>query len=190
VASAFQQTLGIIQLTLKRENIYKDITISVASLLEIARQYTFNDISNNCSFILSEIIQSNNLTDKLKLRKETNDKKIPKPLNKIIIELDKLYSNLYDINLFIYKSDKYSTIIEIQYFPRSSLNKDYQEMSSATETMLHCKVSIPPYASDTKEKFDINWELGTFNHKWKMMLWRLKMFISLKQYAGKTQTDR
>jgi len=41
--------------------------------------------------------------------------------------------------------------------------------------MLHCKVPIPQYADQTKEKFNINWQLGTLDSKWKMFWWKQKM---------------
>lgn len=47
--------------------------------------------------------------------------------------------------------------------------------------MLLCKVPIPYYADQTKEKFNINWQLGTFDHKWKMFWWKLEMKKELKR---------
>ena len=161
--------------TMKKESIYKDISDAVQSLLKLARDSSYNYISDNCKFIISEIKHSDkNFFEQNKIRKTVNDKKTPKPLIDIIGELETLYANLYDVNLYVYKANKYSTIIEIQYFPRSSLEIEYQKTSAKKETMLHCKVAIPAYASDTKEKFDINWQLGTINHKWKMFWWQRK----------------
>ena len=37
-------------------------------------------------------------------------------------------------------------------------NPDFQKKVLNIPPMLHCKVSIPPWISDKKEKFDINWE--------------------------------
>ena len=139
----------------------------------MARDSSFNNISDNCKFIISEIKHSDkNFFEQNKIRKTENEKKTPKPITDIIVELATLYSNLYDVNLYVYKADKNSTLIEIQYFSRSSLDIEYQKKSATQETMLHCKVAIPPYASDNKEKFDINWQLGTLNHKWKMFWWK------------------
>ena len=160
---------------MKKESIYKEISDAVQSLLKLARDSSFNDISDNCKFIISEIKHSNkSFFEQNKIRKSINDKMTPKPLTNIIDELDTLYANLYDVNLYIYKASKYSTIIEIQYFPRSSLDIEYQKTSATQETMFHCKVAIPAYASDNKEKFDINWQFGTINHKWKMFWWQRK----------------
>lgn len=158
---------------MKKENLYKDISDVVQNLLKMARDSSFNSISDNCKFIISEIKHSNkNIFEQDKIRKIDNDKKIPKSLNDIIVELEKLYENLYDVNLYVYKANKYLTIIEIQYFPRSSLDLEYQKIAATQETMLHCKVAVPSYAYDNKQKFDINWQLGTINHRWKMFWWQ------------------
>lgn len=160
---------------MKKESIYKEILEAVQSLLKLARESSYNKISDNCKFIISEIKHSDeNFFERNKIRKTVNNKKTPKPLIDIIAELENLYSNLYDVNLYVYKANKNLTIIEIQYFPSTSLDIEYQKTIATKETMLHCKIAIPPYASDNKEKFDINWQLGTLNHKWKMFWWKRK----------------
>ncbi len=171
---------------MKKENLYKEISDAVQSLLKMARESSFNNISDNCKFIISEIKHSDkNYFEQNKIRKKDNDKKTPKPLTDTIVELETMYENLYDVNLYVYKADSHSTIIEIQYFPRSSHDIDYQKISATQETMLHCKVAVPAYASDNKEKFDINWQLGTLNHKWKMFWWQRKTKKYLKSRGVK-----
>lgn len=166
---------------MKKENLYREISDAVQSLLKMARESSFNNISDNCKFIISEIKHSDkNFFEQNKIRKTDNNKKTPKPLADTIIELETIYANLYDVNLYVYKSNRHSTIIEIQYFPRSSHDLEYQIKSTTQETMLHCKVAIPAYASDNKEKFDINWQLGSVNHKWKMFWWLRKTKKILK----------
>ncbi len=160
---------------MKKENLYKEIWDAVQSLLKMARESSFNKISDNCKFIISKIKHSDkNFFEQNKIRKIDNDKKTPKPLTDTIVELEIIYANLYDVNLYVYKAESHSTIIEIQYFPRSLHDVEYQRISATQETMLHCKVAVPPYASDNKEKFDINWQLGTLNHTWKMFWWQRK----------------
>jgi hypothetical protein len=169
---------------MKKENINKDISDATNGLLKMARDSSFNNISDNCSFIISEIKHSDkNFFEQTKIRKADNDEKTPKSLADIVAELEKLYPNLYDVNLYVYKADKDSTIIEIQYFPRSSHDIEYQKISATQETMLHCKVALPSYARETKEKFDINWEHGTLNHKWKMFWWRQKTKRYLRKHS-------
>ncbi len=144
----------------------------------MALDASFNAISHNCTFILSEIKNTGLSTRKQnKIRKAENKTKIPKPLTEVVSELERMYEDLYDVNLQVYKAEKDSTIIEVRYFLRSSLEEEYRLKTMTTETMLHCKVSIPPYASDTKERFDINWELGTPHHKWKMFWLILRSVI-------------
>ncbi|MBI1838290.1 MAG: hypothetical protein HYR91_13595 [Flavobacteriia bacterium] len=141
----------------------------------MARNLTFNKISDNCFYIISEIKNSDKKNIELnKCHIKENQSKIPKPLSKIIYDLEELYPNFYDVNLYIYKAKKNATIIEIKYYSRLSLDEDYRQKTKEQETMLHCKITTPIYHSDTNEKFDINWELGTLNHKWKLFWWRRK----------------
>jgi hypothetical protein len=160
---------------MKKENLYNEISKAVESLLNLARDISFNSISDNCLFIISEIKHHNkNSFEQNKIRKAANDKKTPKSLNEIIIELEELYPNLYDINLYIYKAEKNSTIIEICYFARSSLKVDYQKISETRETMLHLKIDIPPYLTEKSNKFDINWQLRPFYTNWKLFWWKIR----------------
>lgn len=161
---------------MKKENIYKDLSEATKSLLDMARDLSFNDISDNCLYIISEIKDNdNNLLDRRKIRIKENSLKTPKPLADILPDLQALYPNFYDVNLYVYKADRQLTIIEIQYYPRSSLDVEYRQQVQSRETMLHCKVANPQYYSDKKEKFDINWEFEPFNHKWKLFWYRRKM---------------
>lgn len=172
--------------TMKKESLHKEIANAVQSLLQLARDASFNTISDNCNYILSEIKNGDkNFFDQNKIRKTENDKKTPKPLTDIIVELESLYPNLYDVNLYVYKAGKNSTLIEISYFPRSSLNADYQKNTATREPMLHCKVAIPVYASENREQFDINWQHDTINHKWNMFWWRRKIKKQLKSRERK-----
>lgn len=179
---------------MKKENLYCDISEATRSLLNMARQSSFNKISDNCSFILSKCQStSHNSFDRSKIRKVENEEKIPKALHDVIPDLERKYHDLYDVNLFIYRSKKDSTIIEIEYYPRSFHTIEYQEKSASQETMLHSKVCIPPYAYQANEKFeiaepnkkfDINWQLGTLNHRWKMFCWKRKMHNLLAKRQG------
>lgn len=176
---------------MKKENLHKEISGAVRSLVNMARESTFNKISDNCMYILSEIKNSEkNFFEQNKIRKIENNKKTPKHFADIIKDLENLYADLYDVNLYIYKTNKNSTIIEIQYFTRSSLNIQYQKISDPKETMLHCKIPLPPYVSTNKEKFDINWQLGTLNHKWKMFWWQQKANKIIMQRVFRVKANR
>ena len=165
---------------MKRENIYKDIEGATKKLLEISKELSFNNISDNCSFIISEIKGSfSPVKNYYQIRKVENDKKTPKSLQGIVNDIEKIYDDLYDVNLYIYKAKRDATIVEVQYFLRSSLDIEYQKDNANQETMLHCKVSLPVYvATDRNQKFDINWELGTLDHKWRMFWFKLRNYCS------------
>ena len=165
---------------MKKENLDNEISNSVQALLKLAREKSFNTISDNCKYILSEIIPSDKSSfEQNTIRKILNDKKEPLSFPEIIRQVEVLYSDLYDINIYIYKARKNLTIVEIQYFSRSTLDKEYQKQLSSYETMLHCKIDLPPYASNNEIRFDINWQLGTFHHKWNMFWWKIKIKINI-----------
>jgi hypothetical protein len=166
---------------MKRENIHKDIAGAVTTLLQMARESCYNKIPDNCSFIISEIKHTEeNFHEQRKKRKIENDKKTPKSLDEMVFILEQLYPNLHDVNLYIYKADKKSTIIEIQYYPRTSLDIEYQKEIEGQASMLHCKIANPPYSKKEK-KFDINWEHETLNHKWKMFWWNREVRQRLRK---------
>jgi hypothetical protein len=82
--------------------------------------------------------------------------------------LQNLYDNLYDINVHIYRADKHLTVVDIRYYPKSSLDLDYRQKVVHNPPMLHCKVAQPPWLTDKNEKFDINWEHKQWLIKWKL----------------------
>lgn len=137
----------------------------------MARNSCWNKISDNTSYIISEI--KNDISNRTE-RKKTNDKKKPKILGKITTELKALYENLYDINLYIYKCNKDKTIIEIQYYPKSSLESDFYETVKNNDPMLHCKIRLPNYRRNDTDKFDANWELGGIRHEWNSFLGKIR----------------
>jgi hypothetical protein len=146
----------------------EEIEKAIPILLNMARDLSWNKISDNCQFILSEIINSDTTGHEERDRRlEENKKKTSVAFSEIMPMLRHLYDNLYDINLHIYKSSKKLTIIDIRYYRKSSLDEDYRQKIINDPPMLHCKVSLPPWLSDKKEKFNINWE---HNRRW--ILWK------------------
>ncbi len=144
-------------------------------LIELAQNSCWNDFSNSYSYILSEIINDEkNFFKKRIEREKLNSKKRPLSLKQAREELDKLYLNLYDVNFYVYKATKNKTIIEIQYYLKSSLDKDYYEKVKENEPMLHCKVATPFYLRKKDDKFDINWELLGLRYNWNIFLHRLR----------------
>jgi hypothetical protein len=177
-----------------KESLPEQIGDATTSLLKLARESCWNNISDNCRFILSEIKEDSSVKNFIELRglrKTINDKKHPEPLDNILPRLLSIYANLHDINLYIYRSSKNLTIIEIAYYLKSSLEPDYQKTITNDPPMLHCKVAIPIYSTDSefkfdysaasKRKFDINWEHQTFfYHRWQIFWYRFKYRLSFK----------
>ena len=141
------------------ETLEKEIREVIPRLFETARSLTRNKICDNYKFILTEIKDtSENFHEQRRLNKQVNDKKVPMSLTEFIPTLKELYNNFYDINLHIYNATSNITIIDFRYYPKSSLNQDFIAKVLDNPPMLHCKVAYPPWLSDKKEKFDINWE--------------------------------
>ena len=157
------------------ESLPIDLAQMVPQLLRMARELTWNTISDNCRFILTEI--PNTPLDFHALRtyyKRQNEAKRPVFLESLVPVLQQLYPNLHDINLYIYKSTPQLTVIDIRYYPRTSLTEAYRQQVAANPPMLHAKVAHPPWlALATKTtKFDINWERRLVWARWKMFwLW-------------------
>jgi hypothetical protein len=153
---------------LSKTNIKDQLNDATSALLEQARRICWNKISDNTCFLLSEIIHDGkNDFDRRHYRKLNNDQKTPKSLNEITFEIENIFENLYDVNLYIYRSQKHQTIIEIQYYPKSTLDSEFREKVECAEPMLHCKIDLPMYAQDNDQKFDVNWPLGGTKHRWK-----------------------
>lgn len=166
-----------------KENLRNDIANATEKLLDMARDHSWNTISNNCLYIISEIKYSNekNLFEQRKTRKKVNRNKKPQPLQLVASELESIYEKLYDVNLYAFQSTSKQTVVEVQYCLKSSLDTDYLEKVKDNEPMLHCKVAIPPYLNDNKSKFDINWELGGLRHEWNTYWWRIRTKRELRK---------
>jgi hypothetical protein len=134
---------------------------AVPQLLKLARALTWNDISDNYLFILSEITdEPANSYQRRQLTKRLNDVKQPLPLVALAPALHQLHGNLHDINLYIYRATTELTVVDIRYYPRSSLSLTYQAQVAHQPPMLHVKVATPPWLAlvEPPPKFDINWE--------------------------------
>ena len=154
----------------------KDIDEMIPKLLDLARKQASNKIPDSCKFILTEIKDGqDNFHIQRRLLKKENDKKVPVTLQELMPSLDRLYDNLYDINLYIYRVSKHFTTIDIRYYPKSSLEEDYRQKVLLNPPMLHCKVAIPPWLQDKKEKFDINWEHKEWLNRLKILWMRLML---------------
>ena len=133
------------------------MNIAIENLFLIAKNLTLNSYSKNYRFILSQINNTElNIFETRKSEVEENNKKEPihydEALDKVLI----MYDEIYDINLFIYKSTENETIINIKYFLKSSLDYEYQKTVKGNKPMLHSKIDLPMNYQENK-KFDINW---------------------------------
>jgi hypothetical protein len=133
-----------------------DIGNMVSRLMEIAGEFTFNTYAKDKLFILSEI---KNDHPSSKIVYEENEGKIPQLLSAQVRTLLIMFDDLYDINLYIHKTTSLSTIIDIRYYCKSSLDPAYRKTVIHNSPILHCKIPLPP---DYKEgvKFDIHWPNG------------------------------
>lgn len=153
-----------------------EIKEAIPRLFEMARSLTRNKISDNYKLILTEIKDcSENFHEQRKINKLVNDEKVPMTLTELMPTLQKLYNNFYDINLHIYKATRNITIIDFRYYPKSSLDQDFRVKVSNNTPMLHCKVTQPPWLSDKKETFDINWEHYEGLNKLRLLWLKLKL---------------
>lgn len=167
---------------MKKAELEKKISDATSSLIDMATDMCWNKISRNCEYIMSKIDESIgiNSAERAKIQKKVNEKKTPKLLKVIVVELKEMYENLYDINLHIYKSLPHKTIVEIRYFLKTSHTVEFYPSIIDNEPMLHCKVAKPSYvtmfsnSSKPEKKFDINWELGGIRHEWNKFLGKIK----------------
>ncbi|WP_196887960.1 hypothetical protein [Aureivirga sp. CE67] len=154
-----------------KDNFQYKLKSASNSLIETARKHAWNSISENCLYILSEY-NKNDSTLNSKEKKVKNLKKTPISLEEIIPSLEKIYDDLYEIDLIFFKSKSKFTIIEILYIRKSSFEKVYYETIKNNSPMLHCKVQLPPYLKQKEKKFDINWHLGGLRHQWNSFCWK------------------
>jgi hypothetical protein len=160
-----------------KETLFTDLEKASNILIELARELSFNTISDNCLYIISEIPKELfDFETKLRKNNRNNRNKNLVKLNEVIADMEILYPILYDVNLVIYKSKKNITIIEIRYFSRNSLDVEYRKLVENNPPMLHCKVAYPPYHKDG-EKVDINWEIGNLRYHWNMF----KLFFKVRR---------
>jgi hypothetical protein len=141
-----------------RDSIESDILAGVSQLLDLAAPQVWNKLSTNCQFLLSEISNNhkNGFEEQRQIR-ETNDSRTPVALHELVPELQAIYDNLFDINLYIDRTTSDLTIIDIRYYAKTSLKPEYRQLVGARSPMFHCKVALPPTALYRDGKFDINW---------------------------------
>ncbi|GAA5088963.1 hypothetical protein GCM10023210_13200 [Chryseobacterium ginsengisoli] len=156
-----------------KDNLETNLKVSFADLLKLAEIQCWNKLSPKFSFILSNIneFEGDHSFERRRSEIKLNSKKEPQSLETIIDILRNEYSDLYDINLYIFKVGKKETIIEIQYFRKSNLDPEYFEKIKDNPPMFHAKIARPIYAVN-EMKFDINWRFGGWKHWWKTFIYK------------------
>ena len=153
------------------ETIEKDVVETTEQLIEMSKDICWNTISNNCTYIITEIDNSlrGNTVKGRETIKKNDQKKKDKPLSQIVLELQAIYPNLYDVVLTMYRALPNKSIIEIRYYPKSAFDKAYFDKIKDKIPLIHPSILIPPYINSLNpemKKFDINWQHGGLRHKW------------------------
>ncbi|AYN02347.1 hypothetical protein [Chryseobacterium sp. 3008163] len=136
-----------------------NINGTVSSLIILTKEKCWNKISDKYLYILTDINEFE-YVDFHELRtkeRKINSEKVPKDIDTVLKFLSEIYSDLYDVNCYIFKSKKDCTIIEIQYFRKSDLDSEYLEKVRGNRPMYHAKMLLPPNKRNDLEKFDVNW---------------------------------
>ena len=164
-------------ITITPETLEKNVESAVGTLLNMARDLTWNKISPNCKFILSETREmAGNFHDQRIIIQKENNRKKPVSFSEVMPIVLQRYPILYEIDLYVYKAKKRETIIDIRYVNKQSFDEDYIKKVKSDPPMLHCKVAMPPWLpmEGPKPKFDINWEHKHLYLRWRIYLERRK----------------
>lgn len=126
---------------------------------ELAEKSCTNIVSENFVYVLSQIDinEGGNAFSQRAKRIKENDLKEAMNLEDAGRMLYKHYIDLYDVNIFIHRSETNRTIIDLRYVLKSSFEQEYKRKISQNDPMFHAKLSIPPML-ENNEKFDVNWE--------------------------------
>lgn len=150
------------------ETFQTEVENAVPALLDMARLLTNRAISDKCKFILTDFESREcDFPKRRHLMIQKNNKKTPLTFRECMPVLERLYPELYDVNLYIHKAFRKLTIIDIRYFLKSSFDEDYRATVIHHPPMLHCKVEMPPWLFGEQKKFDINWQHKPLLTKWK-----------------------
>lgn len=156
-----------------KTNLNQQIKEATNQLLQMADERAWNKISRQLKFVIkkvkTELTDSKSILNRNKTRKRLLEQKERLDLDKAIHQLKSEFDNIYLIELYIFKACKNETIIEVEVLEKTELSIEHRKTILDATPTIHCKVAIPPYIDlDSNDKFDINWQLETFEYKWKM----------------------
>ena len=169
---------------MNQEDLKNNIEFCVASVLKLAKVHCWNIVSDNLFFIVSDFNEfESGFREYRASRSRINNSKIVLDLDSAIEILHREMEDLYDVILYIFRTNKNETILEIQYYRKSNLNPDYLALVKDNMPMFHSKIPMPVYAWEGG-KFDANWESGGgIDHRWKIFWWR--NFLYKRKIRGK-----
>jgi hypothetical protein len=158
---------------LTTETLPEILTQTTAALLKMAREMTWNTISDQVCYVIRKTNpgENGNLIDNNRMRKRLLDAAPVLTPDQAVEVLRKQYPNLYLIELYVFKALQNRTIVEIALLEKDQLETNYRLSVAGNPPEWHCKVAIPPYRTDAGEKFDIHWPIGPWEFRWKMF-WR------------------
>lgn len=143
-----------------KETLFEEIKLGVSSLVEMAKDICWNEIRSPYQYIITNIVdyEGGNGADRRTKRNKINSLKNPASLEKVIKQLENIYSDLYDINICVYHAHERGTVFEIRYYPKSALDPEFFNTIKENSPMLHMKIAEPHFWAKGNAKFDINWE--------------------------------
>lgn len=170
---------------MSKENLREEIETCIVNLQRLATITCWNKISSNVVFIVSDFneFEGRNFFEQGKSRNRVNKYKTKLSLDSAIEVLDKEYSDLYDVTLYIFKASQKETVIEIQYYRKSNFESDYFAVVKDNPPIFHSKISKTYYANN-HSKFDINWELGGVRYFWNHFLAQIKYKMHTFKYLN------
>jgi hypothetical protein len=155
------------------EELKDNILDASKAIINVARDRCANIFSDNIVFVIRGFNGVGlNFFEQQKLRKKIYEKAEKLSIDKVAFDLYNDLINIAWIDLIIYKAEISQTIIEIHII-KKSINKTETEKME-TNVSFHSGFPIPPYAADSNDKFDINWQQYGFQHRWRFFWWKLK----------------
>ena len=169
------------------ENLEQQLKAFTPLVLKLARDHCWNKISDTVKYVIkrvpSELNESGKLLDELDyLRKKLLSSKEPQDLKSTVEQLKSYFSEILRIHLYVFKAKKNLTIIEVEVIENELSDTAYLQYVEVGKPQIFSYIISPPYTSQYEHrKFDVNWRLGTFDHKWMMFWGRRKLNRKLKE---------
>ena len=165
-----------ITLKMTKAILQKSIEEATVELLALVGKNCWNQVSTNCNYILSKC-SSVDLwwKDELEWINQNKDKQ-PISQDELVSKLNQSLSDLYRIELAVYRAHSTMTTIELRYSLKSECEKRIYAVVKNSNPLLGCKLSIPEYWNP-QSKFDVNWHFKGNGHRWKLFLYRTRKKI-------------